>query len=375
MNNTTLLPEAAELLRKMETSLAQCPRPAPPPPTFPTARISTPSTAPHAAPCFDGMSENEFKKRVCLANQAQAAIEMGLGRPFGLTALRLSALMVMPPESLRMVVRWLEMGPRELAEGLSESLGTVESLMRMCRFSVEASSAAERGLDRHSNRDRKVMRDCLARDGGKCVVTGRDDAVACYILPFSRGSAKDAQQESFRLFSHARMFLVEAKRFKFARWVFQMFLGCHNQRWNLIYLSQQLCDWWSQGCFGLKCVDILPEDDYRSTVRIQFHWLAQEPVAQGKGDSDSEHSYGVQPPEGDPRQEETSVQQGKTFGIVVKRREAEMMKVALDLQWAVLRIGSMSSLVEKLDVFERRSEQSDIDRVAGWMDNLKFPDH
>ncbi|KAK0719756.1 hypothetical protein B0H67DRAFT_608574 [Lasiosphaeris hirsuta] len=187
-----------------------------------------------------------------------------------------------------------------------------------------------------------------ARDGGECVITGRS-GMLCYILPFSLNSDEDTQGDAYRLFDHARIFLVEARRWKSARALFTTFLNCRNQTWNLICLNQQLNEWWNQGYFGLKCLGIFPKDDHHRTVRIQFRWLSRELVVQGEGISDPELSDDVQPSDGDPSREGTKIEEGDTFDVIVTRREAEMMKTALDLQWAILRIA------KNWDAFERLS--------------------
>lgn len=129
-----------------------------------------------------------------------------------------------------------------------------------------------------------------------------------------------------------------------------------DKAWNMMSLSANLHDLWSNAHFGLKCLEIQPMIDVPSKKRLEleFHWIN---VYKGKA-SEMEISlealrnmlkdasklpYDEIPTVVGPESHRRLLT-GHLFYIEVEAEKADNMKLMFDVQWAMLRIAAMSGM-------------------------------
>ncbi len=156
-------------------------------------------------------------------------------------------------------------------------------------------------------------------------------------------------------------------------------LGCSDRAWNQLCLNTQMHRWWSKALWGFKCLGI--EDTsvgiegtsvgikQKSTITLQFFWMPSTNTKKGVGKPWDREVYQqgearkvvqewnnktlfdepeVVKDEGRGSIYAVNVQtfRGLQSGHIVKlsmtRDEAIKMKAMVDLQWAVIKIATMS---------------------------------
>ena len=124
----------------------------------------------------------------------------------------------------------------------------------------------------------------------------------------------------------------------------------------MVSLSPQLHVWWGKVYFGLKCLGILPTDKpNEALVRVQFFWMPKVTTLWRRDDRDVEklqhYVTNEQSPFADKgvaalRLSGRPVKTGDVFDIPVAKNDARKMKMAVDLQWALTLIASMSGAAD-----------------------------
>ena len=166
-------------------------------------------------------------------------------------------------------------------------------------------------------------------------------------------------------------------------------LGVSDKLWNMVSLNPQLHVWWGKAYFGFKCLGILPGDE--PSVRVQFVWMPRATTMWQEDCRDEDelrvHITNNRSPLVEQgvaafRLSGRPLSTGDVFNIPVAKADAKKkMKMAFDLQWALIRIAALTGGANVDDVgtgmmmMVRREKRCPRSRCrAGWkMSNPACP--
>ncbi|KAK0612249.1 hypothetical protein B0T14DRAFT_342936 [Immersiella caudata] len=237
------------------------------------------------------------------------------------------------------------------------------------------------------NRYEQAISDRKDLDGSRCVVTGTPHPDICHIIPHS-SCARPEALERFRRLLRMTTALVSNRDtpLPMVEWVpwFTARLGVSDEAWNMISLNTQLHRWWGKAYLGFKCLGILPSPkDGQKLVRLQFHWLPGALSDERLEDGLRIHlgsTWGPQQGLAAFRTSGRPVLTGDVFDVAVGAEDAMKMKQAVDLQWALIRIGALAGAADvDADVVDTDDpgspeeglieEESSID-IQSWLSKL-----
>ncbi|KAL6878780.1 hypothetical protein J3F83DRAFT_723888 [Trichoderma novae-zelandiae] len=291
------------------------------------------------------------------------AEEESRGISLHLNMLQVATLLVMPMDSLRYVLQAARTWPGSidpyLAAGAFLSLLSKGKLpggsRRASDNTSQPSSATGASSSKRMDRDRTERQKCLDRDHRSCIFTKAAHPEACHIIPFALTASQDSLEilASQRILSNALLDHDTAHWFKY---FVGTTVGSSDKSWNMLSLTPTLHAWWGKALFGIKCLGIIPHDNQRSKVKLQFHWMPShsrkpgdiiappyQDVIQGAAESRAIQERANIEIIADARRDSfRELESGQTFEVVVDKEDAENMKMALDVQWAVMRIQAIS---------------------------------
>ncbi|PHH74555.1 hypothetical protein CDD82_4887 [Ophiocordyceps australis] len=153
--------------------------------------------------------------------------------------------------------------------------------------------------------------------------------------------------------------------------------------WNVICLSPTMHDLWTRAYFAFKCLGIYPSSESKWSVRLQFVWM---PVRTRKIESfsvdeitsetftqrlfvcqDMSHlqKSAIRAENSRP------IRSGDIYGILMPFDDALKMKMAINIQWAVLRVAATSGAAEQPDLLQD-PDDPDSDYQQGIRERLEF---
>ncbi|CAK7246405.1 MAG: hypothetical protein STHCBS139747_008035 [Sporothrix thermara] len=251
--------------------------------------------------------------------------------------------------------------------GFSSFSFMTENLVRIFQSSLPATNSV---ID---HRDKQQSEMCKERDGNRCIVMGTLNPKVCHIVPLSVNNSAEELSKLQRagdiltaLFGTHSSLLLEQP-------------GCSERAWNMLCLNRQLHDWWRRGYFAFRCLGVTPTavvgDTQGAIVSLKFHWMPRQvtgAAASGQWKQkapSSGHRQWVQDWNQRPRYggggavvdkdgvvaaayATTSrlVQSGHIIKVPMPSMEDGLgMKAMLDIQWACIRIASMSGAAGDLE--------------------------
>ncbi|KAL7810145.1 hypothetical protein V8C26DRAFT_410542 [Trichoderma gracile] len=302
------------------------------------------------------MDEMEIRLERIEQVRKRAEEEEGYGKPFHFTILQLATLLMMPMDSLKDILQptW----PNPLRTYLSA--GPYISIMTKGRPVIDGSSGGAppaSGASTKSIRRNVTQRQmCLQRDSSSCVLTKAAYPEVCHILPFALNASESNLDYVGTCLPIASALLGSDTCTWFRKQVGTA-VGSSDKSWNMLSLSPTLHTWWAKALFGIKCLGFTHYDDKPSEVKLQFHWMPSHshkprdcitPPYQGFIQGLRESQAIGEPANAEiiaeaRRDSLRELETGHTFEVLVDNKEdAENMKMALDVQWAVVRLQAIS---------------------------------
>ncbi|KAJ5893491.1 HNH endonuclease domain-containing protein [Penicillium taxi] len=235
-------------------------------------------------------------------------------------------------------------------------------------------------------RSQKESRKCSKRHGERCMITKTIHPAGCHIVPFSWSESVKNTQTMAKLLGLFTQFFFEQDEDPS---LLCKEPGCADKAWNMLCLSPTLHTWWSHALFGFKRIGLSPLPGESSNlgviteVTLQFHWL---PTPKGinhlqkvdltkqrfgnkeslryKLDNDAKVvDVKVNLPSDQP------IRTGHTFIVHIPTEDLREFCVVIDLQWALMRIASMSAFAETIAL-----EDDEGPDIKGWLQGvLNFP--
>jgi hypothetical protein len=205
----------------------------------------------------------------------------------------------------------------------------------------------------------------LALDNKACIIMTTADPEVCHIIPFA-SCANHSNVEDFAgyLDESQEIFFSTYTEASTARQHFASGLGVSDKAWNMISLNQQLHFWWGKPYFGLKYLGSSISDDISmSSITVQFYWLPK--LAKGaRLERDAEQIKRLLNTKAVPdggfitasRASGHKIQTGDVFHIKVPTDDADKMKEALNLQWALIRIAALTGGVDAPELDDDKSD-------------------
>jgi len=196
-----------------------------------------------------------------------------------------------------------------------------------------------------------------ALDEEKCVVIGTADPDACHIIPWASCNS-DARVGIFRtcLASLGPALLSDQDYDEDVERNFHDYPAVSDKLWNMVSLNPQLHVWWGKAYFGFKCRGIFPsERNEESLVRVQFSWMPKATKSWQKDDRNEgklrAHLSNDQSPLADDGvvafyPSARPVTTGDTFDIPVAEPDGKKMKMAFDIQWALIRLAALTGAAD-----------------------------
>ncbi|KAK5651130.1 hypothetical protein OQA88_13247 [Cercophora sp. LCS_1] len=230
-----------------------------------------------------------------------------------------------------------------------------------------------------------------ALDEEKCVVTGTADPDACHIIPWASCNS-DVRVGIFRtcLASLGPALLSDQDYDEDVERNFHDYPAVSDKLWNMVSLNPQLRVWWGKAYFGFKCRGIFPsERNEESLVRVQFSWMPKTTKSWQQDDRNEgklrAHLSNDQSPLADDGvvafyPSARPVTTGDTFDIPVAEPDGKKMKMAFDIQWALIRLTALTGAADVNIVGMPPDEEGPPDtglierRLQGWLEQSRtFP--
>lgn len=153
--------------------------------------------------------------------------------------------------------------------------------------------------------------------------------------------------------------------------------GSSDKSWNMLSLHPTLHALWEKCLFGIKCLGIVPHDNEYSKIQLQFHWMPYQTrkpgdmiktpyenfireISQSPVNEQANPAITMEVRRDSGRELET----GQTFEILAEKDDAEKMKVALDVRWAVVRLAAISGAARAWDLEDDPDECDDGGSIA-----------
>lgn len=204
----------------------------------------------------------------------------------------------------------------------------------------------------------------------------------CHIIPFSANSSAERRHMLEDTYNVLESVVGDRATLLLGQ------PGSSDRSWNMICLNRQLHAWWGRGYFAFKCLGVTPvevgggDSGLPSIVELQFHWMPLQPTGKATDGqwmqdvpNDGRREW-VRDWEQSPRyggggavaaaHATTSrlVQTGHVICIAMPSLEDGLrMKSMIDIQWACIRMASMSGaagdpefIFHRRDWSERESE-------------------
>ncbi|KAI3329130.1 hypothetical protein HD806DRAFT_519416 [Xylariaceae sp. AK1471] len=203
-------------------------------------------------------------------------------------------------------------------------------------------------------------------DDNACLITSTADPEVRHIIPF----ASCARPNTVATLRHH---LIQTSRIFFSGSdvnstidLLANEVGGSDKAWNLLCLNQQLHFWWGKPYFGLKYLEseMSTENPDVTIITIQFQWL---PKLQSRIPLQRDAEYikrfleSETVPKGGVikafRGSGHPVQTGDTFRIKVSTTDADKMRQALNLQWALVRIAALTGGAEALELDDNDNDE------------------
>jgi len=217
----------------------------------------------------------------------------------------------------------------------------------------------------------------LAIDEASCIITGMANPEVCHIIPFSANEKPTTTKKLFQFFSCTGSVLfpgedgrTKSKRQKEAQRYFASAVGVSDHKWNMVSLNRQLHEWWGRAFFALKCLDISDappdkEGKKMKKLKLQFHWMpwrrtTDEPLL-GLTTADMFSGAFSRSTNGNPLAPKPTIAAlrvgsgqpvitGDIFYAHIDSEHAEKMKLAFDIQWAIIQMTAIAGGAEALEL-------------------------
>ena len=234
-------------------------------------------------------------------------------------------------------------------------------------------------LDQHGNAKRNIkqVEKRLKLDQNSCIILKTGDPDVCHIIPFSANAREDKRKLLQRCFQSSLSRLLEGNLFekeKQARELFTSKVGVSDKAWNLVSLERQLHTWWGNFYFGLEClgtISVSEKPDEIATLKLKFHWMPRrakplDPLGRTKQEflGMFRETYG-NPSSGNPvfaaarPVSGRHIRTGDIFYVDIQTRHVHKMKLAFDIQWALIKIAAMAGGAEALELVGDEPEYLD----------------
>ncbi|CAK7232072.1 hypothetical protein SCUCBS95973_008138 [Sporothrix curviconia] len=323
---------------------------------------------PGTAAIEDILPADEMDERLAFAAAAQHALQADTANA-SLSGFSLAVIFFLPLQQMRNMARALHSPEAPALGGLTAFSSIAESLVRIFLIQSNRPTTTSSSV----RRDRQQSEVCMERDGDRCVVMGTLHPEVCHIIPFSANNSMEKLYELLKtndilkalVGSHSSLLLAKP--------------GCSDRSWNMICLNRQLHTWWGRGYFAFRCLGITPAAVTAGNkppgviVALQFHWMPHQTTGKAAVGRSKQrvpgngHRQWVQDWDQRPRYggggsatadqkgivaasyATTSrlVQSGHVINIAMPSMEDGVrMKAMLDIQWACIRIASMSAAAE-----------------------------
>ncbi|EFX06306.1 hypothetical protein CMQ_6627 [Grosmannia clavigera kw1407] len=352
--------------------------------------LTVPLPALHSVQWIPALQEVEI--RLDLARKLRQNLRSyGLALHFEFTALELSALLLMPIESLR------QLTSNTLAETRSFYYLTLAGIKDNLKYFLEGHHPHSKDLKRKTpgggaesiegtlgaksvGRSEAEKQKCRQRDGNVCIFTGAAHPDVCHIVPFATSSTeRNIELTNGRFANICSMFLPAADE-EYTP-VIGNGLGCSDKAWNMLCISTELHRYWAKPYWAVKFVGITPAEHVpKQRLTMRFEWLRikngdpSRTISVGDstachamlaglttsstGEEDACPCLGV---EGivaaNCRRTNRPLASGQDFDVVLDTLgDALNMKKMLEIQWSLVTLAAMSGAAGPDDTGDDLSE-------------------
>ena len=187
-------------------------------------------------------------------------------------------------------------------------------------------------------------------DHSRCAVLGTTEPHVCHIIPFSSCKNPKKLAAFASCLRPSLPLLLDKDADTRLLPNFTGGVGVSDKLWNMVSLNPQLHVWWGKAYFGLKCLGILPDKE-ESLVRVQFVWMPRVASMWREDDRDEDELRAYLTNDRSPLVKQgvaafhlsgRPLSTGDIFDIPVAKADAKKMKMAFDLQWAMIRIAALT---------------------------------
>ncbi|KAK0613948.1 hypothetical protein B0T14DRAFT_290883 [Immersiella caudata] len=222
-------------------------------------------------------------------------------------------------------------------------------------------------------------------DHGRCAVLGTAEPHVCHVIPFSSCKNPEKLATFASCLRPSLPLLLDKDADTRLSPNFTGGVGVSDKLWNMVSLNPQLHAWWGKAYFGLKCLGILPDNE-ESLVRVQFVWMPRVASIWREDDRDEDELRAYLTNDRSPLVEQgvaafhlsgRPLSTGDIFDIPVAKADAKKMKMAFDLQWAMIRIAALTggadvddALIEDDDDGPPGEEMSPFP-ISTWLGNVE----
>ncbi|KAF4968795.1 hypothetical protein FSARC_3822 [Fusarium sarcochroum] len=259
-----------------------------------------------------------------------------------------------------------------LESTLNELLSLVKHFLQGSRLAFKLSNASRSSAEEAL---------CRERDGRACVVTGTKNPATCHIIPFVWNDTQAAIKRSLSVISSTQALLGLPWIREHGSSLVRGDLGSSDKCWNMLCLDRHLRFWWSRGHLAFKCLGSIPiaGDESMVTVTLQFNWMLRDMLRDRIKPSRDMNLHGdnndfmemvervrVFQAEGNPVQVPHSsfgIKSGHLIHVVMPATDAPKFKAAMDLQWACIKIASISGASNYPDLLPDHDDWEGVDKI------------
>jgi hypothetical protein len=229
-------------------------------------------------------------------------------------------------------------------------------------------------------------------DNNACLITSTADPEVCHIIPFASCARPNTLANFCHYLTDASWIISPSSDDESTINLLAREVGGSDKAWNMLCLNQQLHYWWGKPYFGLKYLEseIPTENPDVTIIAVQFQWLPKlqnRMTLQRDAESIKQFLESETVPKGGVikafRGSGHPVQSGDIFRIKVSTTDADKMRQALNLQWALVRIAALSGGAEALELDDGGSEPDPLGNVIhteenratyvqSWLEEVRF---
>ncbi|KAF4509286.1 hypothetical protein G6O67_005555 [Ophiocordyceps sinensis] len=331
-----------------------------------------------ARPAFeipdDEMPVEEHEQRMVLVSKINRVVRVAYPN-FGLDAVHYAALMVAPLSHLRTLTDVSDPALHMMRDGLKGALKGMRRLLKT--FLVGPTKATKNETPVRVSRNARERLECLARDGGRCLITQVDNPEVCHIVPYSWTADEGNRIAVERALARPADILFPSTAIH-APAMQELYRanGSCDKSWNMLSLSPTLHSWWGKAYFGLEYRGRSPAMESKVAVTLRFRWLRTPKETSPQTLIDVEdvlHNFSsslVAKMQHDPKERHTSanffdsnvpLSSGHLFYVCIDEADVDKFITVIKVQWALLQVAAMSAAagIVELQMLDDSSDGDD----------------